>query len=107
MWLNSIHGINDASGHQESICEGLKPNTFYPNETLEAKFGDSKDINLTLASYNEYHSWTANSSYSVFTFNISSVAVWIRFGICLPSVCSQQHLNEFGDNVSDELTLGV
>jgi hypothetical protein len=66
MWLQSLHGINDVSGDQMTICNNLKQNMTVPAEDL---------------------SW--DTSYSVINLNVSSMPVKIRFGICLPSSCTQ------------------
>jgi len=66
MWLQSLHGINDVSGDQMTICNSLKNNMTVPKDDL---------------------SW--DTSYSIINLNVSSMPVKIRFGICLPSSCTQ------------------
>jgi hypothetical protein len=66
MWLQSLHGINDVSGDQMTVCNNLKQNMTVSKEDL---------------------SW--DTSYSVINLNVSSMPVKIRFGVCLPSSCDQ------------------
>ena len=46
-------------------------------------------------------------SYSVLNFNVSSTPVALRFGLCLPSACTQADLQGVGAKLSASLTDGL
>jgi len=48
--------------------------------------------------------WNSGASYTVMNFNVSSTPVALRFGLCLPSTCTQEDMNEVGVKLSNSLT---
>ena len=40
------------------------------------------------------------SAYSMLNFNVSSMPVVLRFGVCLPEQCKQAMLDDFGQKIS-------
>ena len=109
MWLQSLHGINDASSLQQDACQNL-PSQAQLNQNLEAEGPNlspsSTSFGAKMLSEKEDRipEWNSGASYTLLNFNVSSMPVALRFGICLPSTCTQEDMEELGVKLSSSLT---
>jgi len=109
MWLQSLHGINDAGEAMQNACENLasqaqiNQNIKAHRLTLDTSTASSSD-RVLLEKENRIQGQPLNASYSLLNFNASSIPVELRMGLCLPSACTQEDLQGLGAKLSTSLT---
>ena len=88
-WGETLHGINDATIMQKEACNSLPISNLTMHEELNSE------------------RFLHGAEYSSVGLNLSTIPVIIRGSACLPAVCSEADLIDFGMNVSIGLSTAI